>query len=313
MKTTVSIITVNYNQAQVTRELLQSIEKLRLFNESKSNLELEVIVVDNASGTNDTEQLQQEFPWIKAIRSEKNLGFAGGNNLGYQQAIGDYIFYVNNDTEIIEGTIEDLVFTFNENPQAGAVNPLIYYYDQPEVIQFAGYTPINKLTGRNTAVGYGQKLILSDKVTKTPYGHGAALMVKREVIDQIGGMPESYFLYYEELDWGQQIKERGYEILVSHRSRILHKESISTGKDSPLKTYFQTRNRILFMRRNYDGIGLMMFLIFFALLALPNRILRFAMNREWSHLRSFSEGIKWHFQNRIDSHQIGYIYDDLRS
>ncbi|MFY0598792.1 MAG: glycosyltransferase family 2 protein [Cyclobacteriaceae bacterium] len=305
MNRSVSIITVNYNQAQVTRELLQSIERLGLAN-------LEVIVVDNASEINPISDLQDGFPWVKAIRSNQNLGFAGGNNLGIKYATGNYLFFLNNDTEVPEGTIEDLASVLDSNLEAGVVNPLIYYYDQPDVVQFAGYTLINGLTGRNEAIGYGQKLKPCDEVIETPYAHGAAMMVRREVIEDVGGMPENYFLYYEELDWGQQIRNAGYKMCVSHRSKILHKESISTGKDSPLKTYFQTRNRLLFMRRNYEGFSLLLFFVFFGLLAIPKSIFKFIRAKEWQHLRSFQAGVKWNLFNDRQSNQIGYIYDGLR-
>lgn len=312
MKKTVSIITVNYNQMQVTRELMHSIEKLKLFNQPNEDLSLEVIVVDNASKETEADQLKKDFPWVKIVCSKENLGFAGGNNLGIEQASGDYLFFLNNDTEVPERTIEDLIRVLEENPKAGAVNPLIYYYDQPDVVQFGGYTSINKLTGRNESIGYGKKLKLRDEVLETPYGHGAALMVRKEVIAQVGGMPENYFLYYEELDWGQQIQKKGYKMMVSYRSRILHKESISTGKASPLKTYFQTRNRILFMRRNYAGFSLLLFLAFFGFLAIPKNIIKFIKAGEWLHLRSFREGVKWNFFNSKQSHHIGYIYNGLR-
>ncbi len=306
MKRKVSIITVNFNQSQVTMELLRSIEQLGLNN-------LEVIVVDNGSKSDNQTIIKTNFPWITFIQSEQNLGFAGGNNLGIAASTGDYLFFLNNDTELTEGTIDDLVKTLEEHPEAGAVNPLIYYYDQPTLVQFAGYTPINKITGRNEAIGYHQTISLSQEIFETPYAHGAAMLVRREVIEQIGGMPENYFLYYEELDWGRQIAQAGYKILVSHRSAIYHKESISTGKSSPLKTYFQTRNRILFMRRNYHGLGLMLFLIFFGFLALPKSILKFTIHHEWKHLKSFLAGVRWHFQNGIHSQRIGYIYEELRS
>ncbi len=306
MQPRVSIITVDFNQPAVTRELLQSLEASEWTN-------LEVIVVDNGSKVNNCESLSIDFPWAKAIRSEVNLGFAGGNNLGIKHATGDYLFFVNNDTEIPVGTITDLVNALLENPKAGAINPMIYYFDHPELVQFAGYTPINAFTGRNNSLGYGQKLGLSADVHNTPFVHGAALMLKREVLDHIGLMPENYFLYYEELDWGQRIHNAGFEMLVSHRSKILHKESVSTGKASPLKTYFQTRNRILFMRRNYHALQLTMFFIFFGVFTIPKSILKYVLSREWSHLKSFIEGVKWHFRYGIESHRIGYIYDALRA
>lgn len=302
----VSVITVNYNQTQITRELLYSIQR-------QDFCDLEVIVVDNGSEQNDCDQLSAEFAGVHVLRSDENLGFAGGNNLGIKAAKGNFLFFVNNDTEIPKGTIMDLVNVLESVPESGVVNPLIYFYDQPTITQFAGYTPIRKLTGQNHALGYKKEVKVGNRIIETPYAHGAAMMVKREVIETIGGMPENYFLYYEELDWGQQIRNARYKILVSHRSYILHKESISTGKKSPLKTYFQTRNRILFMRRNYHGLALLTFLLFFLLMVIPKRVAEFVRSRQWQHLKSFQAGVLWHLSNNTDSYRIGYIYDGLRA
>src|SRR4051812_33657381 len=103
MKKTVSVITVNFNQSFITEQLLSSIAATNAY------LEVEVIVVDNGSKVNSVPEWQQSYPDIKFIRSGLNLGFAGGNNLGIKEAKGEYLFFVNNDTEFTEGLIETLV------------------------------------------------------------------------------------------------------------------------------------------------------------------------------------------------------------
>ena len=134
------------------------------------------------------------------IVSKNNLGFAGGNNLGINQAKGKYLFFVNNDTIFTNGLIENLLKRF-ASPKVGAVGPKIHYFDHPGTIQFAGFTPVNPITGRNQTIGENEMdRGQYDRAKVVPYIHGAAMMLSREVIDQIGGMPEDYFLYYEELD-----------------------------------------------------------------------------------------------------------------
>ena len=210
-----SIITINYNGLQDTCELL---ETLPLKDER-----LEVIVVDNASKNDETTLIEQRFPQVTVIRSEKNLGFAGGNNLGIKASHGKYLFFVNNDT--------------------------VFKREKP--IQYAGYTPLSSITMRNRSIGFGEPdRGQYDKAHTTPYAHGAAMMVKREVIEKAGLMPECYFLYYEELDWSMMIRRAGYEIWYEPACIIYHKESQATGQNSPLKTYFITRNRLLFNQRN---------------------------------------------------------------
>lgn len=302
----VSIITVNFNQPEVTLELLESLRR-----QDYSNLE--VIVVDNGSKEDSTPLLKARYPEIVAIRSAQNLGFAGGNNVGINRSSGDYLFFLNNDTEVPEGTIRALVEALDYHEDTGVVCPIINYFETPGLTQYAGYTEISSLTGRNHAIGHKEKVQPQLKVTETHYAHGAAMMVRREVIERVGAMPENYFLYYEELDWGAQIRRAGYKIKVVQSVRIFHKESISTGKASPLKTYFQTRNRLLFMRRNMTFYQQVVFYMFFALVAFPKGILKFAFKREVAHLKSFWNGVVWNLRNDVKSERIGYIYESLKA
>ncbi|MEQ8469757.1 MAG: glycosyltransferase family 2 protein [Marinoscillum sp.] len=301
----VSIVTVDYNQPDVTLELLESLKQQDYDN-------LEVIVVDNGSKNNSRNRILNLYPETIFIRSEKNLGFAGGNNLGIKKATGKYLFFVNNDTEIPSGTISQLVEAFHQYPDSGAICPVINYYHHPELTQYAGYTPINTLTGRNRAIGYREQVKLENIVEETSFAHGAAMMVPKVVIRDVGMMPENYFLYYEELDWAAHMKTHFYKIRVVKAAYVLHKESVSTGKSSPLKTYFQTRNRILFMRRNFGFMNQLAFYLFFVLLALPKSTLKFLLRGEVDHLKSFLNGVIWNLREPISSVRIGYKYEFLR-
>ena len=243
-----SIITLNYNGLKDTCEL---IDTLPLENES-----IEVIVVDNASSQDEATQIEQRYPQVKIIRSKENLGFAGGNNLGIQAARGKYLFFLNNDTLLSHqpSDIRHLITRLESSEQIGMVSPKIKFSWGNNPIQFAGYTPLSKITLRNHSIGCGE----SDNgqyntAHPTPYAHGAAMMVKREVIDKAGLMPECYFLYYEELDWSMMICRAGYDIWYEPACTIYHKESQTTGQNSPLRTYYITRNRLLFAKRNINS------------------------------------------------------------
>ena len=206
----VSIVTVNFNHSHVTDELLASIAAKNTY------ANIEIIVVDNASKINPVPVWITRYPHVQFIRSEENLGFAGGNNLGIKAATGDYLFLANNDTEFTERLVETLVETLDKNPKVGMVSPKIRYFDKPDMLQYAGYTPMDYFTARNSCIGQfeidnGQY----DKVTgATGFAHGAAMMVKREAIDKAGLMAENFFLYYEEMDWCDHIKHAGYEVWV---------------------------------------------------------------------------------------------------
>lgn len=239
----ISIITVNYNGFNDTCEL---IDTLPLNDDS-----LEVIVIDNASEKNEALLIEARYPNVKAIRSNTNLGFAGGNNLGINAATGKYLFFINNDTIIKDFNINVLINRLESSSKIGMVCPKIRFAWEDNPIQFAGYTELSRITLRNKAIGFGEKDMGQHNTPHpTPYAHGAAMLVKREALEKVGKMPECYFLYYEEYDWSIMFRRAGYEIWYEPLFTIYHKESKSTGQNSPLKTYYITRNRLLLARRN---------------------------------------------------------------
>ena len=221
---------------------------------------LEVIVVDNASKKDEATQIEQRYPQVKVIRSPKNLGFAGGNNLGIQAAKGKYLFFLNNDTllrckkeDVRSKMFHPLIVRLESSPKIGMTSPKIKFSWGDNLIQYAGYTPLSKITLRNQSIGCGEADNGQYNTAHiTPYAHGAAMMVKREVINKAGLMPECFFLYYEEIDWSMMIRRAGYDIWYEPACTIFHKESQTTGQNSPLRTYYITRNRLLFAKRNIN-------------------------------------------------------------
>ena len=283
----VSIITVNYNSTETTLELLESIKNLNY-------RATEVIVVDNASSQNPQPAIGRVYPAAKVIVSDRNLGFAGGNNLGIAAASGELLFFVNNDTEFTAGLVGPLVEVFDRHPDAGMACPKFHYYYHPQVIEYAGYNPLNVFRGSCSMVGNGQTDNGQfDLPGPTNFAHGGAMMVPSRIIKQVGMMPQCYFLYYEELDWSEQIKKKGYRIYYEPKSLIYHKESMSVGKKSLIKTYYHCRNRILFMRRNVSPAALLVFTLYFIFLTIPKNSLGFLVRGETNHLKAFWKGILW--------------------
>jgi GT2 family glycosyltransferase len=119
------------------------------------------------------------------------------------------------------------------------------------------------------------------------------MMVPRKVVEQTGHMPEIFFLYYEELDWCESIKHAGYKIYVVPKSKVYHKESMSVGKNSTLKTYYMTRSRLLFMRRNTTGLVKLSWILFFILFSIPKNTLAYVVRREGAHLKAFWKASLW--------------------
>ena len=302
-----SIITINYNGLKDTCELIES---LPLGDQS-----IEVIVVDNASKEDEAVIITNRYPQVKVIRSEQNLGFAGGNNLGIKAAQGKYLFFINNDVILKPQTsdIRHLISRLETDDKIGAVCPKIRFAWGNKPIQFAGYTPLSRLTMRNRSIGFGETdKGQYDTAHPTPYAHGAAMMVKREAIEKVGLMPECYFLYYEELDWSMMFTRAGYTIWYEPACTIYHKESQSTGQYSPLKTYYLTRNRLLFVKRNIQGLRRYITSTYLLLVVAPRDICRYILHRQFNLASATIKGIinyQFSIINSRDEFLVDTIYD----
>lgn len=278
-----SIITINYNGLKDTLSLIESIP----FNDK-----MEVIVVDNASDNQEAERISKRFPYVKVVKSDKNLGFAGGNNLGIIASSGKYLFLINNDTYFENFNVQALIDRLDSDPNIGVVCPKIKFAWSPQPIQFAGYTPLSKITIRNQAIGFGEEdQGQYETAHPTPYAHGAAMLIKRVAIDKVGLMPECYFLYYEELDWSMMFTQANYQIWYEPKCTIYHKESQTTGQNSPLRTYYITRNRLILVKRNYHGLNKWLSYLYLMGIVGGRDILHHFLNGRLSHLTATLRGI----------------------
>lgn len=280
----ITIITVNYNGLEVTCQLLDSLKEVGFCDE--------IIVIDNGSSEDQTLPINRLYPKVITIRSEVNLGFAGGNNLGITEAHGDILFFLNNDTTLKENPEKKLEQFFAENPLVGGLSPKICFEYAPDIVQFGGYTKINPLTMSNHTIGYRENQKLHNTPRSTAYLHGAAMAVRKEVIDQVGMMPDCYFLYYEELDWSALIAHAGWKLAYFPWITVYHKESWSTGKGSPTKTYYLTRNRFRFAHRNFSGVQQKLSTLYQLCVSAPINIVKHLLGRRTKHAKAIIRGIK---------------------
>ncbi|OFY09131.1 MAG: hypothetical protein A2X11_02555 [Bacteroidetes bacterium GWE2_42_24] len=286
----VSIVTVNFNQAEATCELVDSLGHILYSN-------IEIIVVDNNSEEESCQIIKKRFPNILLINSPINYGFAAGNNLGIMRARGKYILLLNNDTVVTSGFLAPLIELMEKTDSIGVVSPKILFYHHPDTIQYAGFTNISKITSRNRKIGFGE----IDKgqynySQETSYAHGAAMLVRAEVVKKVGMMSYAFFLYYEEADWCERIRKAGYQIWFTGKSLVYHKESISTGKDSKLKLFYMSRNRILYLRRNRSGLTLFLSLIYILTVAAPNQLIRLALAGKLKLVKVYLDALAWHIK-----------------
>lgn len=293
----VSVVTVNYDQSEVTCEFLDSMSKITYPN-------VEYLVVDNASPNDNPDIIKERYPQITLLKTEKNLGFAGGNNVALPYCKGKYVLFINNDTEVDHGFLEPMIQTLENDPNVGMVSPRIQYFHQPGIIQYAGFTTFNMITTRLFSYGYGKKDEGQySQICESGSIFGAAMVVPMKVIKEVGMMADVFFLYYEEHDWAAHIKRAGYKIWYQGNSLVYHKESIATGKDSPFKVYYLTRGRILFARRNTSGMEKVLSMIYLYLITVPRITLGYLLKFRFDHIWAFWKAAWWNL-----THHKGIVF-----
>ncbi|UZR98014.1 glycosyltransferase family 2 protein [Chondrinema litorale] len=281
----ISIISVNYRNTKDTTAFLESIKESKYDN-------IEVILVDNAPLISDQHLFEKAYPNLIYIHSKENLGFAGANNLGIKRAFGDLYYFLNNDTILTKESIIPLIQRFSTNKHLGAASPRIAFYDNQNLLQYAGMTPINPLTGRNKMIGNHEiDSPIYQKTNQIGYAHGAAMMIPAKIVNEIGPMETDYFLYYEELDWCEKIRQQNKEIEIVGEGRVIHKASASIKANSPLQTFYMTRNRLLFMYRFNSNNQFKKFWNFYKFVVIPKEKLKFIIKGDKDGLNAYNQAL----------------------
>lgn len=261
--TNISIILVNWNGKEDTLACLASLRKLKV-----KSLKLKVIVVDNGSTDNSVEVIREKFPDVEVIETGKNLGFAGGNNVGIRKALedgADFVWLLNNDTSVDENALIALLEAYKD-PRVGIAGSKIYFapghefhkdkYQKNElgkVIWYAGglidWQNVYASHRGVDEVDTGQY----DTVMETPFVTGCSMMVKKQVFEKVGLLDEKLFAYLEDLDFCLRAKQVGYTLLYEPQSKLWHKNAGSSGVGSDTHQYYMTRNR-LFIGMRYASL-----------------------------------------------------------
>lgn len=217
----VSIIIVNWNGEAYIRECLNS-----LFNQSYRNYE--IIVVDNGSSDDSPQILKDYVPQIKLILGDKNLGFAGGNNVGIKEASGQFVVLFNNDAIADKDWLSNLVSGLLETPEADIASGPIYYYEPKDIIWCAG-ARLDMVTG--LAWHPDQYEMEFELCQDIDYFPGCALLIKREVFDKIGLLDERFFLYGEDPDFCLRAKGAGFKLKLVPHAKVWHMVSIAMKRE----------------------------------------------------------------------------------
>jgi GT2 family glycosyltransferase len=236
------------------------------------------IVECDAQGAIDTSGSRQpdggHGKTVHLVRSPKNLGFCGGNNLGMAYGVEqgcDYLVVLNNDTVCDPGFIEPLVETASVDNRAGLVGGLIAYWDEPETVWWAGGTFDGFLETRRVGDGCPVTQYLGGGVRETDWVSGCMMLMPTAVYRQVGGFDERFFIWSEEWDQSLRVRAAGYRLYIDPRSRVYHKVGRSLGVMQPLSYYYGTRNRLLLKRKHLPGWRRSLFMSWF----LPSRVLRY--------------------------------------
>jgi GT2 family glycosyltransferase len=241
-----SIIIVNYNGKKFLSDCLSSV-----LNQSYKNYE--VILVDNASVDGSVNFVKKNFPSVKIIQSKRNLGFAGGNNLGIKASKGDYIVLLNFDTIVKPNWLEELIKAAESNSQVGIVGSKLLLFDRKTLnstgIQFS-YKLCN---GSDRGIGEIDNGQYDSEAKQDVLGVCfASALIKRKVIEDIGLLDEKTFLFFEDLDYCIRARLRGYKVLYCPSSVVYHKLGASHKKESIRIKKYGLRNRFRVLLKNYS-------------------------------------------------------------
>ncbi len=251
----VSVIIVNWNTRDLLLACLRSLEEER-------TPAREVIVVDNASTDGSAERIMAEYPDVRLIASPDNLGWSKGNNVGAKASSGRFLFLLNPDTEVRPGALGELIRLMEARPEAGACAPKLLNPDgslQPSLRRFP--EPRHLLWD---ALGLAKRYPRSrrfaayrmgdfdyDQVAEVEQPMGAALFIRRETWEQVGGMDESFPIFFNDVDWCYRAVKAGWRILFDPAAEVIHHGGSSTRQVKPRMITESHRSLERFYRKHY--------------------------------------------------------------
>ncbi|MEG9437701.1 glycosyltransferase family 2 protein [Edaphobacter sp. HDX4] len=263
----VACVLVNWNGWQDTVDCLDALK----LNDYPN---LKIIVVDNGSTNDSVSRIRASHPDILLLESSKNLGFAGGNNIGMRYALSDkaeYIWLLNNDTKPAQDSLSRLVAKARTDPKIAAVASVCYYADNPSTVQVWAGAKVNLW------IGYARNFTEPQSDQSLDALYGASMLIARPALEQVGLLDEGFFHYWEETEFSVRLRNAGWRLAAAPESRILHKVGASTGGYNPvLDRYFTTSGlRILRLHSKIPHFAMLWFLT----VRLATRAVRFKVTQ----------------------------------
>jgi GT2 family glycosyltransferase len=302
-----SVVIVSWRARDLLFACLESLDRQVRARREPDRIEIEVFVVDNASGDGTPDAVRERFPWVQVIALARNVGFAAGNNVALAKIAGRHALLLNNDTEVLPGALERCVRFLDEHPDVGVVGPQLLNPDGSKQNSVHNYPSLaTELLPKGLL-----ETLLPRRFPSKRYPHdgpvdveavlGACLFVRREVLDRVGLMPEDYFFFLEETDWCWRIREAGWRVVHLPDARVVHVHGATTKKRVPGRTrieYHRSLYRFFRKRRGAAqaaAVGALRFAksALYALVLLPGAVWSRAGRERW---RSRSAVLWWHLR-----------------
>lgn len=290
----VYICLVNYNGYKDTIECIESLKNITYKN-------YKITIVDNNSTDNSYEILNKLYKNHKIIKNDSNGGFSVANNIAIRHAIkngAEYVLLINNDTIVKPEFLNELLKSFQKIKDVGIVGGKIYHYDNKELIDHAGgFIDLVKYTTGH----YGLNKMDHKKYNfekEVEFISGCLMLIKREVFEKVGFLPEEYFMYYEDTDFCLSVKEKGYKLIYNPKGIIYHKGAKSSGgAESVFYVEWSTRNRIVFMNKYKTKGGLFIYsnihFYFTRIVKILYYICKGDVKKAYALIKGIKEGIKY--------------------
>lgn len=253
-----SIVIVNWNTKDLLRKCLESIY------EAPPLVKFEVLVVDNASNDGSGEMVEKDFPEAQLIKNNTNLGFAKANNQGIKKSHGNLVLLLNSDVKILPGVLEKMVNFMAKHPEIGILGPKLIYPNGsyqlsgghfPMVLsEFFERSKLAQLFSFSKFIGrYRMNYWDRDNGRELDWVSGAALMIRRRVIQDGGLMDENFFMHYEDIDWCYRAKAKGWKVYFIPEAKLVHLERQSTKKYPANLHFFNYRkSQLYFYQKHYS-------------------------------------------------------------
>lgn len=283
-----SVVLVNYNDRWHLEPCLLSLEK------SSQEIELEVIVVDNASTDSSVELITGKYPWVRLIQNSVNLGFAKANNQALAACHSDYVLFLNTDTIIYSHALFHLLQEIKSDPSIGAVGPALIRKKGyqvsfgrkvgffSEILQKCFFNPY-----------YSMTLKFHKRKKEVGWLSAACLLTRRKIIEELGGFDKNFFLYFEDIDLCVRMKEKGWKLVFVPQAKVFHDGGVTTG---PLKLRSRLeyrKSQLYFYRKHNSRLSLFLLRIYLSLnLIFLRRFLKLKKSQDMLLLEEFSKSLK---------------------